>query len=296
MEPKLSDTNVSYHLPDEPSLTPFGEQKSDIPKIVPADFKAPPRVVPKQDAGAVKPAAANPAPAPAAPQVAAQQSAAPSNTSGTTYSANDPRALMASLSKDISELSQPRKKEEAPVTPSEPEIGVKGADGIMYPPEDDLGDPEVPPSSSGFFRSVMLLVCLCCVIVAAWQVTLFLQPEILQKEPFNSISEKSCDYLYCPPLRTPVILKSGVDAEGPNKWMLSMQIQNQDMRSQKLPNLQLTLEGTDGAKTQKIFEPREYKVVSGEKAIKGGGTIEIQVPFDYTESRPKSFRVKVLED
>lgn len=62
MEPKLSDTNVSYHLPDEPSLTPFGEQKSDIPRIVPADFKAPPRVAPKQEAGAVKPAAAKPAP------------------------------------------------------------------------------------------------------------------------------------------------------------------------------------------------------------------------------------------
>ena len=97
---------------------------------------------------------------------------------------------MASLSKDISELSAPLKKEETPKeTKSETKpapdpiekFGVKGSDGVILPPEDDLGDPTDPSRTPGIVRSIMLFICLCFVILAAWQVTLFLQPEILKK-------------------------------------------------------------------------------------------------------------------
>lgn len=60
-------------------------------------------------------------------------------------------------------------------------------------------------------------------ILAAWQVTLFLQPEILKKEPLSTLSQQSCDYLYCPPLRTPVVLSNQVNAISPGQWELKLQ-------------------------------------------------------------------------
>lgn len=77
---------------------------------------------------------------------------------------------MASLSKDISELSAPLKKEETPKeTKSETKpapdpiekFGVKGSDGVILPPEDDLGDPTDPSRTPGIVRSIMLFICLC---------------------------------------------------------------------------------------------------------------------------------------
>ena len=130
-------------------------------------------------------------------------------------------------------------------------FGVKGSDGVILPPEDDLGDPTDPSRTPGIVRSIMLFICLCFVILAAWQVTLFLQPEILKKEPLNTLSQQSCDYLYCPPLRTPVVLSNQVNAISPGQWELKLQIQNQDMRSQKLPVIQLTLEGAGNSRIQK---------------------------------------------
>ena len=84
-----------------------------------------------------------------------------------------------------------------------------------------------------------------------------------EKEPLNTLSQQSCDYLYCPPLRTPVVLSNQVNAISPGQWELKLQIQNQDMRSQlKLPVIQLTLEGAGNSRIQKIFEPAEYKTGS----------------------------------
>ena len=212
---------------------------------------------------------------------------------------------MASLSKDISELSAPLKKEETPKeTKSETKpapdpiekFGVKGSDGVILPPEDDLGDPTDPSRTPGIVRSIMLFICLCFVILAAWQVTLFLQPEILKKEPLNTLSQQSCDYLYCPPLRTPVVLSNQVNAISPGQWELKLQIQNQDMRSQKLPGIQLTLEGAGNSRIQKIFEPAEYKTDPKVDLITGGGTANITIPFSFDDGRPTSYKVKVLED
>ena len=248
---------------------------------------------------------AAPAPAAPAPSAApAAPSAAPA-AQPPQERPKDPKALMASLSKDISELSAPLKKEETPKeTKSETKpapdpiekFGVKGSDGVILPPEDDLGDPTDPSRTPGIVRSIMLFICLCFVILAAWQVTLFLQPEILKKEPLNTLSQQSCDYLYCPPLRTPVVLSNQVNAISPGQWELKLQIQNQDMRSQKLPVIQLTLEGAGNSRIQKIFEPAEYKTDPKVDLITGGGTANITIPFSFDDGRPTSYKVKVLED
>lgn len=284
MEPKFEGNSSHYNFPSEPTLDGNQKQQS-IPKIVPADLKKLPDDFKASSA----------APRPAEPLTATQQGA---------ERPKDPKALMASLSKDISELSAPLKKEEAlrenkaaSVVPEPIEkFGVKGSDGIILPPEDDLGDPMDPSRTPGIIRSIILFICLCFVIVAAWQVTLFLQPEILKKEPLNSISQRSCDYLYCPPLRTPVVLSNQINALSQGQWELKLQIQNQDMRTQKLPVIQLTLEGAGSARVQKIFEPAEYKTDPKIESIAGGGTANIVIPFSFDEGRPTSYKVKVLED
>ena len=283
MEPKFEGDSNHYNFPSEPSLG--GNQKQrDIPKIVPADLKKLPEDF-KLPTASVRPG--EPAPAAQPPQERPK----------------DPKALMASLSKDISELSAPLKKEETPKeTKSETKpapdpiekFGVKGSDGVILPPEDDLGDPTDPSRTPGIVRSIMLFICLCFVILAAWQVTLFLQPEILKKEPLNTLSQQSCDYLYCPPLRTPVVLSNQVNAISPGQWELKLQIQNQDMR--KLPVIQLTLEGAGNSRIQKIFEPAEYKTDPKVDLITGGGTANITIPFSFDDGRPTSYKVKVLED
>mgnify|MGYP002564769811 CR=1 FL=1 len=120
--------------------------------------------------------------------------------------------------------------------------------------------------------------------------------EILKKEPLNTLSQQSCDYLYCPPLKTPVVLSNQVNAISPGQWELKLQIQNQDMRSQKLPVIQLTLEGAGNSRIQKIFEPAEYKTDPKVGLITGGGTANITIPFSFDDGRPTSYKVKVLED
>ena len=94
MEPKFEGDSNHYNFPSEPSLG--GNQKQrDIPKIVPADLKKLPEDF-KLPTASVRPG--EPAPAAQPPQERPK----------------DPKALMASLSKDISELSAPLKKEETP--------------------------------------------------------------------------------------------------------------------------------------------------------------------------------------
>lgn len=81
-------------------------------------------------------------------------------------------------------------------------------------------------------------------------------------------------------------------------WELKLQIQNQDMRSQKLPRLfSFTLEGSKAnSRIQKIFEPAEYKTDPKVDLITGGGTANITIPFSFDDGRPTSYKVKVLED
>ncbi len=288
MEPKFEGDSNHYNFPSEPSLGGNVKQQN-IPKIVPADLKKLPQDFKLPSASA----------RPSDPVTTAQPS---------SERPKDPKALMASLSKDISELSAPLKKEvttqenkleakPAPLAPDPIEkFGVKGSDGVILPPEDDLGDPMDPSRTPGIVRSIILFICVCFVILAAWQVTLFLQPEILKKEPLKTISQQSCDYLYCPPLRTPVVLSNQINALSQGQWELKLQIQNQDMRTQKLPVIQLTLEGAGNSRVQKIFEPAEYKTDPKIESIDGGGTSNIVIPFSFEEGRPTSYKVKVLEN
>ena len=286
MEPKFSEEKIKSFLPPEPTLEGKKEKERPIPKIVPADYRAVQKTIPEKPQAPLYPTS-GPVPAPSAP--------APQPTaSAPSPSPADPDQLMAMLSKEVNELSKPLTGSQNSQTSES--IGVKGEDGIIYPPEDDLGDPTDPPCVSGIFRSIMLLICFLAVIVAAWQVSLFLQPEFLRSKPFNLISEKSCDYLYCPPMRTPVVLSSHVEAQPSGKWLLKLQVQNQDMREQKLPNLQLTLEDAQGNKTQNIFEPSEYSTDPKVTGIAGGSTANILVPFEYSEGRPTAFRVQILEN
>ena len=121
MEPKFEGDSNHYNFPSEPSLG--GNQKQrDIPKIVPADLKKPPEDF-KLPTASVRPAEPVSAPQPSSDRP------------------KDPKALMASLSKDISELSAPLKKEDAPkeikAAPATPDpiekFGVKGSDGVILP-------------------------------------------------------------------------------------------------------------------------------------------------------------------
>lgn len=295
MEPKLENDSGHYNFPSEPSLNGSVRNRG-IPKIVPADLKNPPAAL-SSSVSSVSSAPVAPAVS-VAPAAQTDQSSGPQKTEAAERPKN-PKALMASLSKDINELSTPLKKAQPEPKPSADPLehfGEKGSDGVILPPEDDLGDPLDPSPTSSVIRSILLFICLCFVIVAAWQVTLFLQPEILRSEPLNSISEKSCDYFYCPPLRTPVVLTNQVNAVSPGHWELKIQVQNQDMRTQKLPVIQLTLEGTASSTTQKIFEPGEYRTDPNIENIPGGGTANIIIPFTYDEGRPTSYKVKVLEN
>lgn len=286
MEPKLGDTSrQNLNLPHEPSLHKTASEDK-LPRIIPGELKNP------HLSG------------PLASPNAEEKTLPPANggTAGSSPLPKDPKALMAALSKDVSELSVPLKKteEETRKKNTQPNpldhFGVKGSDGVILPPEDDLGDPMDPSTSSGIFRSIMLFICLCFVIVAAWQVTLFLQPDFLKKEPLKTVSQVSCDYFYCPPVRTPVILTNQVNAISPGHWELKISVQNQDMRTQKLPVIQLTLENASKSKTQKIFEPSEYTTSPNVTSFSGGETLNITVPFTFDEGRPTSYRVKVLEN
>ncbi len=255
MEPKLNNLPTPPDLPPEPRLRPVSKHPK-IPHIVPADMR----------------------------KSVITHSA---ETAKDTPKDKDPLKLMAELSAQVNEMSSPRKETEG-------SFEIKGASDIEYPRIDDLGDPRTPPSSSGALRSILSLICLLFVIVAAWQVTLFLQPEILKKEPLSTLSEKSCQYFYCPALRVPVVLRNQLDATGNNTWVLKLKLQNQDVRSQELPTLRLTIESTGKNSAVLTFEPSSYKVEPKVSRLSGGETVQIEVPFDFAEGLPSGFNVTVL--
>lgn len=264
MEPKLNNLPKPVDLRHEPRI---GNKSSNpgIPHIVPADMRKP-----------VSTAKSIP-------------SSVETKKKSSTASEKDPLKLMAELSAQVNEMSVPKEE-------SKESYEVKGASGIEYPKLDDLGDPEDPPSASGGFRSLLLFLSLIVIILATWQVTLFLQPQILKKEPFNSLSEKSCQYFYCPELRTPVVLSNQLDSLGNNHWLLKLKLQNQDIRSQNLPRLQVTIESTGRNTATLSFAPSYYSVTPKVEKISGGETVQIEVPFEFSEGLPSGFNVTVLPD
>ncbi len=160
----------------------------------------------------------------------------------------------------------------------------------------DYDDYEEESSSPPIFRSIVLTICLAVVLVSAWQIILLLQPDFLSNDMLRKFSEKSCKYIYCPPIR-PMTIRSGqMSAVEDGKWKVTLQLQNLDMRSQDLPDIELTLENTDKTVVQKIFKPSEYVVVSGEKSIKGGTAEQIDIVFDYADKRPANFNLKLANE
>ena len=278
MEPKISGNSKGLRFPYEPSLSQPLKRKEDlIPRIVPAELNSPvPTSAKKTEAPKISPSPAEPSsvgnstgsPAGQAPRVPDSPTADPSS-----LKRKDPREMMAALSKDLEELSTPLSQKPT---------------GVMEPPEE-------APTPSGVLRSVMLFICFIVVCLCTWQVALFLQPSIMQQDPLNSISERSCKFFYCPPMRPLRILTSEMNATGRDTWDVSLQVQNQDMRTQRLPQFQVTLVNTNKTIFQKTYPPSEYTVIPDMKSIKGGLSVKIQIPVVYSEGRPSNFMVKVLE-
>ena len=258
MEPKISGNSKGLRFPYEPSLSQPLKRKEDlIPRIVPAELNSPVPTSAKTETPKISPSPTEPSsagtstgcPAGQTPQAPISSTAEPSSVKR-----KDPREMMAALSKDLEELSTPLSQKPK---------------AVMEPPDENLEAPEEAPTPSGVLRSVMLFICFIVVCLCTWQVALFLQPSIMQQDPLNSISERSCKFFYCPPMRPLRILTSEMNATGRDTWDVSLQVQNQDMRTQRLPQFQVTFVNTNKTIFQKTYPPSEYTVIPYMKNIKG---------------------------
>ncbi len=284
MEPKISGNSKGLRFPYEPSLSQPLKRKEDlIPRIVPAELNSPVPTSAKTEAPKISPSPTEPSSAGTSigcPSGQTPQAPVSSTAETSSVKRKDPREMMAALSKDLEELSTPLSQKPK---------------AVMEPPDENLEAPEEAPTPSGVLRSVMLFICFIVVCLCTWQVALFLQPSIMQQDPLNSISERSCKFFYCPPMRPLRILTSEMNATGRDTWDVSLQVQNQDMRTQRLPQFQVTLVNTNKTIFQKTYPPSEYTVIPDMKSIKGGLSVKIQIPVVYSEGRPSNFMVKVLE-
>ncbi|MCD8340439.1 MAG: hypothetical protein LUC43_09655 [Burkholderiales bacterium] len=167
--------------------------------------------------------------------------------------------------------------------------------GMAFPTFDDLGDPEEPSSSHPFIKFIVLLLCLGAIIVASWQVCLFLQPGFIKNTGLSDLALQSCDFLYCPPLRTLKIADEQMDEVGQGKWIVSFRLVNQDMRPQRLPFIQLIVEGVSKSVFRKTYAPDEYTILPRGSTVEGGTASKVQIPFDFNEGQPTKFIVLVAE-
>jgi len=231
------------------------------------------------------------------------------------------RKVLMSLSKDLEELSKPFEpetqeiiEEEQPQErlPQEPRLAKKDLP-VVKPPEikveprvdipledeasEKSADSEEPPSSrgGGFFRFILLLIFLLLVIAAAWQVCLFLQPGFMKKSPVKEFSLQSCQIFYCPPMRELRILKSELQAVGPDEWEVRLQLQNQDMREQGLPQFILSLIQGQQTVMKAVFDSQDYKTQPEARELRGGETITVTIPFRFTGGRPSQFKIKPIQ-
>lgn len=231
------------------------------------------------------------------------------------------RKVLMSLSKDLEELSKPfepdppekeEEKQTEELLPQEPRLTKKdfpaaNAPEIKVEPRVDLPlenesaqrieETEKTQSTSGggFFRFILLLVFLLLVVGAAWQVCLFLQPGFMKKSPVKEFSLQSCQVFYCPPMREPRILKSELQAVGPDEWEVRLQLQNQDMREQALPQFVLSLMQGQQTVMKAVFDSRDYKTQPEVKELRGGETITVNIPFRFTGGRPAQFKIKPIQ-
>ncbi len=231
------------------------------------------------------------------------------------------RKVLMSLSKDLEELSKPFEPEtpdkiedEPPQErlPQEPRLTTKDLP-IVSPPEikveprvdipledeasEKSTDTDEASSSpgGGFLRFLLLLVFLLLVIASAWQVCLFLQPGFMKKSPVKEFSLQSCQVFYCPPMREPRILKSELQAVGPDEWEIRLQLQNQDMREQELPQFILTLIQGQQTVLKAVFDSQDYKTQPEIQELRGGETITVNIPFRFAGGRPSQFKIKPIQ-
>lgn len=227
------------------------------------------------------------------------------------------RKVLMSLSKDLEELSKPFEPETETNTEEQPsenplpveprltkkDLPVVGTPEIKVEPRLDIpqeeGASEVPTENraaetsfgGGFFRFLLLLVFLLMVVGAAWQVCLFLQPGFMKKSPVKEFSLQSCQVFYCPPMRELRILKSELQAVGPDEWEVRLQLQNQDMREQALPHFILSLLQGQQTVMKAVFDSRDYKTQPEVRELRGGETISVSIPFRFTGGRPSQFKI-----
>lgn len=301
IEPKFDSDPKKIHFPSEPGFNEGDAQelakpRRAVPRIVPADLRKPltPEELKQIEAAYSKPKEEAPAEEkkPEAKPAAAVSLKLPEKPAGAAN--KDPQALMSQLSADLNELSKPAEAQPQEAAPAESagETQAEAAEPAAEESEDEVDDNQ---KGSGFTRTLLSFICIIFIAIATWQVTLFLQPEILREEPFNEMAEASCEFLYCPPVRTPIILDSQINATGDNSWVLTIQVQNQDMRPQKLPTLQLFLTNAQKQKTELIFEPKDYKAPDKVRELEGGQTIKIDAPFIYEGARPTKFTIRIAE-
>ncbi len=256
-EPELREVTETFTFPPEPTFSEEHTDSGDIPRIVPAETEA----IPSIDSA----------------QSLAREAAR--------------RQMRAQVSRDFENVS-------APIQINEPGNLHDAAVHVVSDHGDYAGydDDDEESSSPSILRSIVLTICLAVVLVSAWQLTILLQPDFLSNNLLRKFSEKSCNYIYCPPVRPMTIRSSQMSAVDDGKWKVTLQLQNFDMRSQSLPAVELTLENTDKTVVQKIFKPSDYVVASGEKSIRGGSAEQIDIIFDYTEKRPANFSVKLANE
>ncbi len=257
-EPELKEVTEKFAFPPEPTFSEEPAGSDDIPRIVPAETEA----IPSIDSA----------------QNQAREAAR--------------RQMRAQVSKDFENVSTPLQINEPGNLQDEAVHVVSDHDDYAGYDDDDEEESSSPP----ILRSIVLTICLAVVLVSAWQLTLLLQPDFLSNDLLRKFSEKSCKYIYCPPVRPMTIRSSQMSAVDDGKWKVTLQLQNFDMRSQGLPAVELTLENTDKTVVQKIFKPSDYVVVSKAKAIKGGSAEQIDIVFDNAEKRPANFSVKLVSE
>jgi len=231
------------------------------------------------------------------------------------------RKVLMSLSKDLEELSKPfepetqdKIEEEQPreLLPQEPRLTTKDLPAVNPPeikvepridipledeaPDESAGTEETTASrGGGFFRFLLLLNFLLLVIAAAWQVCLFLQPGFMKKSPVKEFSLQSCQVFYCPPMRELRILKSELQAVGPDEWEVRLQLQNQDMREQEMPQFILSLIQGQQTVMKAVFDSQDYKTQPEARELRGGETITVTIPFRFAGGRPSQFKIKPIQ-
>lgn len=199
------------------------------------------------------------------------------------------RDLLKSLSKDLEDLSKPYEPEKVQSENFDPKPIETRVDF-----EEQQLDTSEHSAGTGCYQFLLLVFMLILIVVAIWQICLFLQPKFMYQSPVREFSSASCQYFYCPPYREPRILSSELQATGPDQWEVRITLQNQDMRSQALPQMILSLYQDKVVTMKAVFDAKDYRVIPSVMDLDGGQTVKVVIPFQFDEGRPASFKLQVI--